>query len=298
MPELLLAELWSTGAPRFGQALTMDVLTFTDAAAFAERVGPVIDRYPAFASVLASNLDQSVHGSGFDTNWYLIRDGGQPVGAAMHSEPFSLFITPLPDADAGMPALAEAVEQAGTTPAGVNGPVAEVQAFVAAWRLRTGLQGRSTGTDRVYEIDAPPPLPDVGAARLVTEADLALATTWMHEFNVEALPHEVVDAEQIVRRRLARGRLLFWETEAGPVSMAGVSRPIAGFARVGAVYTPKPYRRNGFGAAITVAATRQGFADGAERCLLYADLANPTSNRLYLRIGYQPVGDSAKAAFR
>ena len=49
--------------------------------------------------------------------------------------------------------------------------------------------------------------------------------------------------------------------------------------------------------AATIAATRQGFADGAERCILYADLANPTSNRIYQAIGYRALGDSAKFTF-
>jgi predicted GNAT family acetyltransferase len=67
--------------------------------------------------------------------------------------------------------------------------------------------------------------------------------------------------------------------------------------RVGAVYTPKEYRRQGFGSAVTIAATRQGLDDGAQRCILYADLANPTSNGIYLRMGYRPVGDSARLSF-
>jgi predicted GNAT family acetyltransferase len=31
--------------------------------------------------------------------------------------------------------------------------------------------------------------------------------------------------------------------------------------------------------------------------LLYTDLANPTSNAIYQRIGYLPVGDAANVVF-
>ena len=32
--------------------------------------------------------------------------------------------------------------------------------------------------------------------------------------------------------------------------------------------------------------------------LLYTDLANPTSNALYQRLGYEPVNDSVQLLFR
>ena len=32
-------------------------------------------------------------------------------------------------------------------------------------------------------------------------------------------------------------------------------------------------------------------------CVLYTDLANPTSNSIYQRIGYEPVGDSVHLEF-
>lgn len=37
--------------------------------------------------------------------------------------------------------------------------------------------------------------------------------------------------------------------------------------------------------------SRAALAKGAEEVLLFADLANPTSNGLYQRIGYRPVTD-------
>jgi predicted GNAT family acetyltransferase len=39
----------------------------------------------------------------------------------------------------------------------------------------------------------------------------------------------------------------------------------------------------------TVAASRALIAAGADEVLLYTDLANPTSNALYQRLGYRPV---------
>jgi predicted GNAT family acetyltransferase len=36
---------------------------------------------------------------------------------------------------------------------------------------------------------------------------------------------------------------------------------------------------------------------GRRRCFLYTDLANPTSNAIYRRIGYKQVGESAEYGF-
>ena len=38
-------------------------------------------------------------------------------------------------------------------------------------------------------------------------------------------------------------------------------------------------------------------AGGRRRCYLYTDLANPTSNAIYRRIGYRQVAESAEFAF-
>jgi predicted GNAT family acetyltransferase len=38
-------------------------------------------------------------------------------------------------------------------------------------------------------------------------------------------------------------------------------------------------------------------AEGSRFCFLYTNLANPTSNRLYVELGYEPVCDSVQYAF-
>jgi predicted GNAT family acetyltransferase len=81
------------------------------------------------------------------------------------------------------------------------------------------------------------------------------------------------------------------------VSLAGRSRPAAGQARVGPVYTPPDLRGRGFGAAATAAVTQAALDDGAEGVVLFTNLANPTSNGLYQRLGYRPISDWAVIRF-
>jgi predicted GNAT family acetyltransferase len=79
--------------------------------------------------------------------------------------------------------------------------------------------------------------------------------------------------------------------------MAGFTRPAAGLARVGPVYTPLEHRRHGYGAAVAAHATQAALDAGAAQVVLYADLANPTSNAIYQRIGYLPDHDAEERSF-
>jgi predicted GNAT family acetyltransferase len=39
------------------------------------------------------------------------------------------------------------------------------------------------------------------------------------------------------------------------------------------------------------AASRGALQSGAARCMLFTDLANPTSNKIYAEVGYRRCGD-------
>jgi predicted GNAT family acetyltransferase len=75
--------------------------------------------------------------------------------------------------------------------------------------------------------------------------------------------------------------------------MAGATPLVAGQIRVAPVYTPAHLRGRGYAGAATVEVSQAALDAGAAEVVLFADLANPTSNGLYQRIGYRPVTDFA-----
>ena len=79
--------------------------------------------------------------------------------------------------------------------------------------------------------------------------------------------------------------------------MAGLTRLSAGQVRVGPVYTPPGLRGNGYAGAVTCEVSQAARDAGAGQVLLFTDLANPTSNALYQRLGYEPVEDRAVWSF-
>src|SRR5207245_4131635 len=95
---------------------------------------------------------------------------------------------------------------------------------------------------------------------------------------------------------------LLWENGGQPVSMAGWGGWTPNGIRVGPVYTPPELRGRGFATTLTAELSRclldgRLFEDGRRFCFLYTDLANPTSNAIYERIGYRRVAESAEIWF-
>jgi predicted GNAT family acetyltransferase len=118
---------------------------------------------------------------------------------------------------------------------------------------------------------------------------------WLDAFAAEALPHEGPDLDNAdwLERRLVDpdGELLLWIDEGTPVSLAAAGGATPSGLRVGPVYTPPQRRGRGYASAVTAAVSAGALARGWEYCFLFTDLANPTSNRIYRRLGYEPVCD-------
>jgi RimJ/RimL family protein N-acetyltransferase len=149
---------------------------------------------------------------------------------------------------------------------------------------------------RLGVLEPPEPHPH-GAARVATTADRALVRDWFAAFEEEATGGGPVRAS-LIDDRLGYGGVLLWEAGGEPVALAARTRVAAGTARIGPVYTPPEHRRHGYGAAVTTAVSRAAMDAGASHVVLFTDLANPTSNGVYQRIGFRGVGDRLVLGFR
>jgi predicted GNAT family acetyltransferase len=141
----------------------------------------------------------------------------------------------------------------------------------------------------VLEQVSEPVHPAPGRLRAADASDRSLMIEWLEAFEIEA-GVLAGQAQTMVDSRMASGRLLVWD-DGGPVSVLGTNPPVAGVVRVGPVYTPPEHRRKGYAGSAVAAASRYALAAGATSCMLFTDLANPTSNKIYAEVGYQRVGD-------
>jgi predicted GNAT family acetyltransferase len=127
-----------------------------------------------------------------------------------------------------------------------------------------------------------------GRARRAEAADLPLVLEWSATFGREIRTSTPPDSST-VEARLMSGCFWLWETTQ-PVAMAAVPRRTPHGAAVAYVYTPAPLRGRGYASAVTAALTQSELAAG-NLCFLYTNLSNPTSNKIYQALGYQPVCD-------
>jgi predicted GNAT family acetyltransferase len=177
-------------------------------------------------------------------------------------------------------------------PSHVIGAVGQAETIVREWERRSGRAARLVMRQRVYKLTAVEPLPEVtGTLRVATTADLELVSTWIAAFEQEALASVLPQSVRgVAERRIAAGDVFLW-CDPEPRTMAGSARPTKRAVAVNAVYTPREWRRQGYATACVAEVSRVLLRRGFELCVLYTDLANPTSNAIYTRIGYQPVRD-------
>ncbi|MEU8973885.1 GNAT family N-acetyltransferase [Streptomyces monashensis] len=226
-------------------------------------------------------------------------DGGGPIRAVLlHTLPFPVHVTPLTPDEAD--ALAARLADLDHPVPGISAARETAEAFAAAWQRRTGAAGSVRQRQRLYrlaELTVPEPRP-AGRARIADQGDRELLARWYGAFHDDVGTSRGQDPGEWADARLAHDGATLWETPDGtPVSLAGVTPRIAGQVRIAPVYTPAELRGRGYAGAATAAASRAAREAGATEVVLFTDLANPTSNGLYQRIGYRPVTDFAVWGF-
>ncbi|MFF4537551.1 GNAT family N-acetyltransferase [Streptomyces aureus] len=227
-----------------------------------------------------------------------LEHSGEVRAAFFRTPPYPLNITPLDEP--GVQALTALLADAGTEVSGVAADTATADAFAEAWGRRTGATPALLRSDRLYrlgELSVPEPAPP-GRPRVADVGDRDLLGRWYTEFAEAIGEGGHGDPGVWADDRISYGGITLWEIPDGtPVAMAGLTRPVAGQLRVGPVYTPAHLRGRGYAGAVTAEVTRAALATDVREVLLFTDLANPTSNGLYRRIGYRPVSDFAVYGF-
>jgi uncharacterized protein len=274
----------------------MQLEEHADASAFLEAAAPVLDVDEARHNLIygiCSTLVGTPHAYPEAHLWTVVDD--EPMAAAVLTPPFNIVIAQ-PRSDEALRFLARRLHGR-VEPPGVTGGLPEVDTFAGAW----GAPHRLRMTQGIYaarDVE----LPDVrGSARMATLDDRVIVIEWLRAFQAEALPADAphLDLEQMYERRVQSETAGFflWEDEDGPVSLCGCGGRTPHGIRIGPVYTPPGLRGRGYGSAVTAHVTKKQLDSGLDYCFLYTDLSNPTSNKIYMDIGYERVCDSAEYAF-
>lgn len=210
--------------------------------------------------------------------------------------PFPALIVAFGDVGAiDLDAVVQALVDRGDLPSGINGERAASTAFAQAWRRVAAADVgvvHELRTFRLRSVRFPSPAAP-GAMRAAEAADDDLMVEWFEAFAAEALGEGETrtDDRRHVTRLRAAGDLVIWAVDGDPVSLAAVNRRAGRWSGIGPVYTPPAARRQGYASALVAALSQRELDAGAEWCSLFTDLANPTSNHIYVEVGYEPQCD-------
>jgi predicted GNAT family acetyltransferase len=269
----------------------MKVVQHTDVTTFWRHAGPLYLADPIRHTVAVTVFRGLMTAPDPDAEPPLLltfEHDGETVGAAFRTPPWPIGVSGVP-LDA-LPELVDWLRNNNVTPPGVAAPSDIAEPFAEAWTAATGSTKDRAMSQRLYRLGELINPGTRGKPRLAGAADVPLLAAWRTAMS-EAHGHPQ-PGEDVVHRLLAIGNAQYlWEVDGEPVAHAASSVPVNGMSRLGPVYTPPEHRNHGYGSAATAAAAQWALDAGAEHVLLFTDLANPTSNSIYQRIGYRPVSD-------
>ena len=221
-------------------------------------------------------------------------DHGELAAVALRTPGFNLMCTRLPEPAVELGAeLLEAWLAVDPEPPGVNGVPPTARAVADAWVQRTGGGAPLQTSMAMHALTAvrDPPRPAAGVLRPGAADDRQLLIGWWTAFETETERLHPPDAERSVAHALDDGSALIWELDGTPVALVGARPSPDGVATIGPVYTPPEHRRRGYAGTAVAAASRRLLADRHRTCMLFTDLANPTSNKIYAEVGYSRFAD-------
>lgn len=263
----------------------------TEPARFLSVAGPFLASRPVEHNLLLT-VTARARAGGEPGRWGWVRDGDDVVGALVQSPTsFRATLSPMP-ADAVRLVVQRLADEVADLP-GVEGEAATSAWFAGDWASSRRVAAHPIEGLRLYRLGRlvrPDGVP--GRLRPADAGDAALLREWRaasdREQGVDPPPWSTPDR---IKHRIEGGEGWLWEVDGQPASVAFATPPVAGGSRIGFVYTPPGHRRRGYAGAAVAALSAHLRTGGTPHCLLYTRLANPTSNAVYQRLGYEPVAE-------
>ena len=140
-----------------------------------------------------------------------------------------------------------------------------------------------------------------GRFEMADSQDAALIAAWSMTFEEEKDPAVRKSKEEVLKiteSKIASGDIFRWTDNGSLVCMAAINRKTKNAGIVGLVYTPEEYRGKGYAASHVQQLSEYILRKGFAYCGLFTDKANPTSNHIYKKIGYEAVAEFMDIGYR
>ncbi|MCG7344535.1 GNAT family N-acetyltransferase [Sporosarcina sp. ACRSL] len=172
--------------------------------------------------------------------------------------------------------------------------------FAKAWEQITGETQKLLMDQGLYRLDKIEESLEMspGNWRFATKADAPLIENWFALFEEDTNIGKT--APELIKEKVASfieaQEIFLWENEGKVVSMMKKARPTENGVTVSFVFTPKEERKKGYARTMVAHGSKELLKD-YKFCVLYTDMMNPTSNKIYQEIGYKHIADSIHIGF-
>lgn len=273
----------------------MMIRTFDDPKAFQQRVGDFLLRRECENCVQIGLIERLVEGKpaaphGVISTPMLLcveSNSGDVEMVAMQTPPGALLLTQGSD-EATRGLMNHLLEQSWV--GGINGPVPTVHVAVDLIKRARQVAFLRKVQLRAFQLDEViPPSPAEGSMQRAMPSHISLLATWNEAFHRD-INEPSARNEMLAAKTIEEGRPRFW-VDGEPVAVAAWAGPTPNGTRVNFVYTPPKFRGKGYASNLVAALSQELLDRGNKFCFLFTDLANPTSNSIYQKLGYRGMSD-------
>lgn len=272
----------------------MTIQQHSDARSFLAQALPFLEQWEASNNLpiglaLAAS-DQATDPS--DALWLTIQLDTTCVGTCLQTPGRHLTLSIQPDfRTAAILRLADWLQQHHWSVTGVNGARVTSVGFANHWEFYQNCQAVVVMELGVYQLDRVLAVRlAAGQLRPAGPEDRSILSEWIQGFNADVFtPISPEEALKTATQKIDARELFVWETDR-LVTMAGSARRTPNGVCINYVYTPPEFRQQGYATSCVAVLSQQLLAQ-YRFCTLFTDLANPTSNKIYQRIGYRKVDE-------
>lgn len=279
----------------------MEWVIYSDAEAFAEEVEPLLykeeDKYSLFLGVLG----QIQTGRYEEYFLAVAKEEGEVAATCLMTPPHPLQLIVLKElldieSEIAGRMLSESIEVTG-----IIGEKETVRKFAAAWVEGAGKEAAVLMDQGLYRIDAVNERlkKSSGSWRVANKNDAKLLGQWylLFEKDTEIGMSTEEEASAKVERFIEEKEIYVWEIGGEAVSCMKKARPSRNGITVSFVFTPKEHRCKGFARTLVAEVTDELLLE-YDFVMLYTDLKNPASNKIYSEIGYEKIANPVHIGFK
>ncbi|TWT24676.1 GNAT family N-acetyltransferase [Planomicrobium sp. CPCC 101110] len=273
---------------------------YAETEAFSEKVEPALYENEDIYSLFLGVLNQIKQGKYEDYFLAIAEDEEVVLAACLMTPPHPLQLITFVDTPEVESELSKLLIESGVELNGVIGDRETANRFVLAWTAETGQKAHLLMDQGLYRADAVANglEKSPGTWRVANKKDAPLLEEWCLLFEVETgiKVSSAAEAARQINQFIENKEVYVWEVDGEVVSCMKKTRPSKRGITVSFVFTPRKHRRKGYARSLVAEVTEELLFE-YDFAMLYTDLKNPTSNKIYREIGFEQVANPVHVSF-